>query len=103
MQPDITNAPASGNALIVKLIEDMRTILEEHSLVLAKVPHRRKAASVEHTSIYNAIMRRDPEAAGAAMAEHVDNAEQTLASPGQQLGTSNRTSLFQSPSNEASR
>ena len=63
----------------------MRTILEEHSLVLAKAPHRRKAASVEHTNIYNGIMRRDPEAAGAAMAEHVDNAEQTLASLGQQF------------------
>lgn len=76
-------AVASGNALIVKLIEDMRTILEEHSLALAKAPHRRKAAAVEHTRIYNAIMRRDPDEAAAAMAAHVDNAEQTFASLGQ--------------------
>ena len=76
-------AVASGNALIIKLIEDMRTILEEHSLALAKAPHRRKAASVEHTNIYDGDRAARPEAAGAAMAEHVDNAEQTFASLGQ--------------------
>jgi len=76
----IAIAVASGNTLILKLLEDMRTILQEHSLALAKAPHRRKAASVEHTRIYNAIVQRDAEAAGAAMADHVDNAERTFAS-----------------------
>jgi GntR family transcriptional repressor for pyruvate dehydrogenase complex len=79
-------ASASGNALFLKLIEEMRTILEEHSLTLAKAPHRRKAASVEHTKIYEAIIRRDMDAAGAAMAEHLDNAEQTFALLGETLG-----------------
>jgi DNA-binding FadR family transcriptional regulator len=65
--------------LFVKLIEDMRAILEEHSLALAKAPHRRKAASVEHTAIYEAIVRHDTEAAGTAMAKHLDNAEQSFA------------------------
>lgn len=98
-------AVASGNALIVKLIEDMRPILEEHSLVLAKAPHRRKAASVEHTNIYNAIVRRDTTAAGAAMAEHVDNAEETLASLGQALDAADRITPLpsNSTSNEAPR
>lgn len=75
----IAIANASGNLLFVKLIEDMRTILEEHSLAVAKAPHRRKAASVEHTAIYEAIVRRDTDAAGTAMAEHLDNAEQSFA------------------------
>ena len=44
----IAIAAASGNRLFVKLIEDMRTVLEEHSLALAKAPHRRGAARVEH-------------------------------------------------------
>ena len=94
----IAIAVASGNALIVKLIEDMRTILEEHSLVLAKAPHRRKAAAVEHTRIYDAIMRRDPDEAVAAMAAHVDNAEQTFASLSPAPDASNRpaTPPFQS-------
>jgi DNA-binding FadR family transcriptional regulator len=82
----IAIASASGNSLFVKLIEDMRTILEEHSLALAKAPHRRKAASVEHTIIYDAIVRRDPEAAGAAMAAHLDAAEQTFALLGSSAG-----------------
>jgi DNA-binding FadR family transcriptional regulator len=72
-------ATASGNLLFVKLIEEMRTILEEHSLALAKAPHRRKAARVEHTKIYEAIVRRDADGAGAAMAEHLDAAEQSFA------------------------
>ena len=76
----------AGNSLFVKLIEDMRTILEEHSLALAKAPHRRKAASVERSIIYDAIVRRDPEAAGAAMAAHLDAAEQTFALLGSSVG-----------------
>lgn len=78
----IAIATASGNTLILKLIEDMRTILEEHSLALAKAPHRRKAASIEHARIYDAIVRRDSDAAGAAMAAHVDAAEESFASLG---------------------
>src|SRR3977135_3530387 len=72
-------ASASGNPLLVKLIEDMRTVLEEHSLALAKAPHRRKAAAKEHSPIYDAIVRRDAEAAAAAMAAHLDAAEQAFA------------------------
>lgn len=75
----IAIAAASGNPLIVKLIEDLRGILEEHSLVLARVPHRRKEASVEHRRIYEAIVRRDPEAAAAAMEAHLLAAERSFA------------------------
>ncbi len=81
----IAIAAASGNLLFVKLIEDMRTILEEHSLALAKAPHRRKAASVEHTKIYEAIVRRDMDAAGSAMVEHLDAAERSFALLGETL------------------
>jgi DNA-binding FadR family transcriptional regulator len=82
----IAIATASGNLLFVKLIEDMRTILEEHSLALAKAPHRRMAARTEHTKVYEAIVRRDMNAAGAAMAEHLDAAEQTFALLGEPSG-----------------
>jgi DNA-binding FadR family transcriptional regulator len=57
----------------------MRAILEEHSLALAKAPHRRNAARVEHAKIYEAIVCRNAEVAGAAMAEHLDAAEQSFA------------------------
>jgi DNA-binding FadR family transcriptional regulator len=70
---------ASGNPLLAKLVEDLRAILEEHSLALAKIPHRRKAASSEHTRIYDAIVRRDPEGAAAAMDAHLAAAERSFA------------------------
>ena len=75
----IAIAAASGNPLIIKLIEDLRGVLEEHSLALARVPHRRKEASTEHRHIYEAIVRRDPDAAAAAMEAHLLAAEHSLA------------------------
>jgi DNA-binding FadR family transcriptional regulator len=73
-------ATASGNPLLVKLIEDLRSILEEHSLALAKIARRRREASSEHARIYEAIVRRDAEAAAAAMEAHLAAAERGFAS-----------------------
>lgn len=75
----IAIARASGNPLIVKLVENLRSILEEHSLAAARAPYRRREAGSEHTRIYEAIVRRDAEAAGKAMAEHLDGAERSFA------------------------
>ena len=98
----IAVAIASGNPLLVKLIEDMRTVLEEHSLALAKAPHRRKAAHVEHSIIYDAIVRRDAGAAAAAMAAHLDAAEQAFALLGAPTEASARSmsTILQSAANE---
>lgn len=98
----IAVAIASGNPLLVKLIEDMRTVLEEHSLALAKAPHRRKAAHVEHSIIYDAIVRRDAGAAAAAMAAHLDAAEQAFALLGTPTEASARSisTILQSAANE---
>jgi DNA-binding FadR family transcriptional regulator len=68
-------AAAAGNPLIAKLVEDMRSVLEEHSLALAKIPRRRREASTEHAAIYQAIVQRDPAAAAAAMEAHLVAAE----------------------------
>jgi DNA-binding FadR family transcriptional regulator len=78
----IAIAAASGNPLIVKLVEDLRGVLEEYALALAQVPHRRKSAGTEHRRIYEAIVKRDPEEAAAAMEEHLIAAEQSFASIG---------------------
>ena len=98
----IAVAIASGNPLLVKLIEDMRTVLEEHSLALAKAPHRRKAAHIEHSIIYDAIVRRDAGAAAAAMAAHLDAAEQAFALLGTPTEASARSisTILQSAANE---
>jgi len=75
----IAIAAASGNPLIVKLVEDLRSILEEHSLALAKISRRRKEASTEHAAIYEAIVQRDPDGAAAAMEAHLVAAERGFA------------------------
>jgi DNA-binding FadR family transcriptional regulator len=75
----IAIARSSGNPLIVKLVEDLRSVLEEHSLAVARAPYRRRAASDEHRAIYDGIVDRDPEAAAAAMEAHLAAAERTFA------------------------
>jgi GntR family transcriptional repressor for pyruvate dehydrogenase complex len=77
----IAIARASGNPLMVKLVEDLRSILEEHSLAAARAPYRRGAASEEHRAIYDAIVDRDPDAAAAAMEAHLEAAERSLTEP----------------------
>ena len=74
----IAIASGSGNPLIVKLVEDLRAVLEEHSLAVARAPHRRKEAAAEHARIYEAIVDRDPDAAAAAMEAHLAAAERSL-------------------------
>lgn len=75
----IAIAHSSRNPLIVKLVEDLRGVLEEHSLAVARAPYRRRAASEEHRAIYDAIVDRDPDGAAAAMDAHLAAAERTFA------------------------
>ena len=77
----IALARASGNPLIVKLVEDLRSVLEEHSLAVARRPYRRRAAAEEHRAIYEAIVERDADAAAAAMESHLEAAERSFTEP----------------------
>jgi GntR family transcriptional repressor for pyruvate dehydrogenase complex len=77
----IAIAHSSGNPLIVKLVEDLRSVLEEHSFAAARAPYRRRAASKEHRAIYDAIVDRDPGSAAAAMDAHLAAAERSFAEP----------------------
>ncbi|HTO46067.1 MAG TPA: FadR/GntR family transcriptional regulator [Burkholderiales bacterium] len=76
----IAIASAAGNPLIAKLVEDLRSVLEEHSLAAARAPYRREEASAEHAAIYEAIVRRDPDGAAIAMENHLAAAERSFAS-----------------------
>jgi len=71
-------AAAAGNPLIAKLVEQLRTVLEEHSLALGRIPRRRESARGEHRAIYDAIVKGDPEAAAAAMEAHLVAAERSF-------------------------
>lgn len=77
----IAIARSSGNPLIVKLVEELRSVLEEHSLAAARAPYRRRAAAAEHRVLYDAIVDRDAEAAAAAMEMHLAAAERSLVQP----------------------
>jgi len=77
----ITIARASGNPLMVKLVEDLRSVLEEHSLAAARKPYRRGAAANEHRAIYDAIVDREPDNAAAAMDAHLAAAERSFNEP----------------------
>jgi DNA-binding FadR family transcriptional regulator len=77
----IAIARSSGNPLIVKLVEELRSVLEEHSLAAARAPYRRRAAAEEHRAIYDAMVDRDPAAAAAAMEAHLAGAERSFAEP----------------------
>ncbi len=74
----IAIARSSGNPLIVKLVEELRSVLEEHSLAAARAPYRRRAAAEEHRAVYDAIVDRDPDAAAAAMEAHLAAAERSF-------------------------
>ncbi len=75
----IAIAAAIGNPLFAKLVTDLRCALEDGSLTVSVVPRRRAGARAEHKAILDAIVRRDADAAGAAMTAHLDAIDSSLA------------------------
>lgn len=71
-------AKASGNPLMVMLIEVLRGALEEQSFAASNIPDRRSGAIAEHRAIYHAIVRRDEAAAGETMEGHVNAVDSTF-------------------------
>ena len=63
----------------MKLVEDLRKILEEYGRAAAAAPNRRPRAAAEHRKIYEAIVRRDTEGAAVAMANHLEAAARPFA------------------------
>jgi GntR family transcriptional repressor for pyruvate dehydrogenase complex len=74
----IAIARATGNLLVVRLIEDLRETMQEQSLALREVPNRSEGAGVEHRAVLDAIRRQDAEGAAAAMAKHLGGVEIAL-------------------------
>jgi GntR family transcriptional repressor for pyruvate dehydrogenase complex len=72
-------ARASGNPLFARLVEDLRSAVEEQSLAVSLVPGRRAAATGEHRSLFEAISRSDDAAAEKLMSAHLQHLEQTMA------------------------
>lgn len=68
-------ARATGNMLFLRLIEDLREILQEQSLAVSALPNRRAGAGSEHRAVFDAIVRQDAEGAAAAVATHLGAVE----------------------------
>jgi DNA-binding FadR family transcriptional regulator len=71
-------ARASANPLFLRMIEDLREILQEQSLAVSALPDRKFRAAVEHSAVLDAIADRDSESAGAAMTNHLDAVEEAI-------------------------
>lgn len=69
---------ASGNSLFVRLVSDLRELLQEQSHALSMLPGRSERADREHRQILAAIERGDPAAAEKAMLAHLDAVERAV-------------------------
>jgi GntR family transcriptional repressor for pyruvate dehydrogenase complex len=70
----VSLAAASKNFLIFDLISMIRGQMEKTLSRVLLVPYALPLSLKEHTSIVNAITRRDPDAASKAMQHHLDAA-----------------------------
>jgi DNA-binding FadR family transcriptional regulator len=64
-------AHGSGNALFGYLVDAMLGILDGSAIGIDYPEVRRKAVSIAHTRIFEAIDNRDPDAASASMSDHI--------------------------------
>jgi DNA-binding FadR family transcriptional regulator len=66
-------AEATGNAVVPRLVENLRELLVENSLALAIAdPARIEQSNAEHRRIYEAIVASNPRRARAAMKDHLE-------------------------------
>jgi GntR family transcriptional repressor for pyruvate dehydrogenase complex len=70
---------ASGNEVLLALMDGLRTLTRESLLASAGLPDARQLAVAEHAAIVAALRERDPVAAAAAMRRHVEGAHQRAA------------------------
>jgi DNA-binding FadR family transcriptional regulator len=71
-------AEATGNRVQVRLVEDLRDLLMEQSLLAAEIPGRRDQANREHRGIYEAVAGENAVEARRGMKRHLDSVERSL-------------------------
>ena len=67
-------AAATGNTSIVRLMEEMHDMLSESRDEALQSPARSRTSLEAHMKILEALRRRDPQGARAAMTEHLEHA-----------------------------
>jgi len=73
-----TIAKASKNSVILKVVDMMMDIMRESRERSLQVDGRREKSLAGHRRIFNAIKRREPEAAEEAMRQHLTEIEEIL-------------------------
>jgi GntR family transcriptional repressor for pyruvate dehydrogenase complex len=71
-------AKATSNRVLVRLVEDLRDLMAEHSLVAAGLPGRLEEANREHRVIYEAVAAQNAPEARRAIRRHLQNVERRL-------------------------
>ncbi|MCU1491061.1 MAG: hypothetical protein JWM85_2466, partial [Acidimicrobiaceae bacterium] len=72
-------ARATGNPLFGRLVEDLRSAVEEQSLAVSLAPGRRAEATSEHRELFEAILASDFEAAEKLMSSHLEHLGHSMA------------------------
>ena len=70
---------ASGNEVLLALMDGLRTLTRESLLISAGLPNARQLAVDEHAAIVAALAERDPVGAAVAMRRHVEGAHHRAA------------------------
>jgi DNA-binding FadR family transcriptional regulator len=65
-------ATATGNLLFPRLVAELRSVLQDQALTVARIPGRSAQAAEEHAAIFAAIEGRDGPAASDAMRRHLE-------------------------------
>jgi DNA-binding FadR family transcriptional regulator len=71
-------AGATGNRVLVRIVENLRDLMTEHSLTAAGLSGRREQANREHRAVYDAVAAQNPAEARKAMRRHLQNVERRL-------------------------
>jgi GntR family transcriptional repressor for pyruvate dehydrogenase complex len=81
-------ARATGNPLVVRIIEILRESFSALYRLKRVIPNKEEKALVwkHHRDVYDAIRRRSPEAARAAIAAHMDYVERELRASMRDIG-----------------
>jgi GntR family transcriptional repressor for pyruvate dehydrogenase complex len=95
-------AEASGNTLVSNMIELVRSQLVKALHKVLVVPHALPLAHKEHCAIFEAIERRDPEAARGAMQAHLEAHLQRYSAANKSGGQINLPAKANTPNGVAS-
>lgn len=81
-------AQATKNSVQLRLVEDLRDLLVEHSFAAALVPGRIAEANAEHRAIYEAVAAGDAQTAQREMQRHLNKVQECLPSKASETATS---------------